>query len=356
MLELEMLPAREGDCLLLTYGHPESPRRVLIDGGRSATYVDLKTRLNQLPEAQRNFELVVVTHVDRDHIEGILAMLKDPARPIQFKDFWFNGYHHLIGDTVESFGARQGEMLSTEILIQRLPWNLAFKGKSVETRSGLPSVELEGGLKLTILSPNRDKLEALVPRWEAECAEAGLIPGALVVPRSDLPAGLEAFGSFKIETAADEPFEKDPSKPNGSSIALLAEYEGKRLLLTGDAHADLLADSIQPLAQRAGGRLALDAFKLSHHGSAGNTSRTLLDLISCGTYLISTNGSIYSHPDRNALARVVRYGDREKEFVFNYETPQTSFWRNNVWQTKHGYRTRYASPGESGSVKLSFSV
>src|SRR3989442_1739975 len=140
-------------------------------------------------------------------------------------------------------------MLTTEILKQRLPWNLAFKGKSVETRKELPTIELEGNLKLTILSPNREKLEALIPKWEAGCAEAGLIPGSPAA-RSDLSDGLEAFGSFKIETAAEEPFKKDSSKPNGSSIALLVEYEDKRLLLAGDAHADLLAESIQPLVQK----------------------------------------------------------------------------------------------------------
>lgn len=347
-----MLPAREGDCLILTYGHPEKPRRILIDGGRAGTYTELKARLSQLPENERDFELVVVTHVDRDHIEGILSMLKDPARPIKFRDLWFNGYHHLLNDTVESFGPRQGELLSTEILRQQLPWNKEFKGKSIETREGLSPVELEDDLKLTILSPNRQKLEALIPKWEADCAEAGLIPGAAPV-RSDLPEGFERFGSFKIDTAASEAFVKDSSKPNGSSIALLLEYEDKRLLLAGDAHADILMESIKPLAERAGGKLPIDAFKVSHHGSDGNTSHELLDLISCPCYLISTNGSIYSHPDRNALARIVKFGEKEKELVFNYDTEQTSFWKNPGWQNNYGYTTRYPSSGQFGA-KLQF--
>lgn len=350
MFELEMLPAREGDCLIFTYGHPDTPHRILVDGGRAATYADLRTALSRLPEKQRIFDLVVVTHVDRDHIEGILAMLEDGNRPIQFRDLWFNGYHHLHNETVESFGPRQGELLTTAILKQRLPWNLAFKGKSIETRNEPNPIELDGDLKLTILSPNRKKLEALIPTWEADCAEAGLIPGSPSA-RSDLPDGLEAFGSFKIEKAAAETFQKDSSKPNGSSIALLVEYEDKRVLLAGDAHADLITASIQPLAQATGGRLSLDAFKVSHHGSAGNTSRELLDLISCGKYLISTNGSIYSHPDKNTLARIVQFGDKEKEFVFNYETTETTFWRG--LQDDYGYRTRYP-PGENGTIKLTF--
>ncbi|HXD29742.1 MAG TPA: hypothetical protein VN643_01405 [Pyrinomonadaceae bacterium] len=351
MLELEMLPAREGDCLLLTYGHPDSPHRILIDGGRTATYADLKTRLSQLPEKQRDFELVVVTHVDRDHIEGILAMLEDPTRPITFRDFWFNGYHHLLGENVESFGPRQGELLTSAILNQRLPWNRAFNGKSIETGSQLPVIELEGGLTLTILSPDRKKLEALIDKWETDCAEAGLIPGS-PSPRSDLPDGLESFGRFSLEAAAEEPFKKDSSKPNGTSIALLLEYEGKKILLAGDAHSDLLEESIRPLAQAAGGRLSLDAFKVSHHGSSSNTSRELLDLISCDAYLISTNGSIYSHPDRSMLARIIRFGNQEKKLVFNYQSPETGFWNNAAWQPRYGYQTRFPAQGEDGWIKL----
>jgi beta-lactamase superfamily II metal-dependent hydrolase len=353
MFELEMLPAREGDCLLLTYGHPDSPRRILIDGGRAVTYADIKTRLERLPEGQRDFELLVVTHVDRDHIEGVLAMLEDSVRPVRFRDIWFNGYHHLLDDSVESFGPRQGEKLSTAILKQRLPWNRAFNGRAVETRAGFPAVELDGDLKITVLSPSREKLEALIEKWVDDCAEAGLIPGSSS-ERRDLPDDEDAFGGFSIADASKEPFQKDTSRPNGSSIALLVEYEGRRLLLAGDAHADLLAESIRPLAREAGGRLPLDAFKLSHHGSAANTSSELLDLISCRNYLISTNGSIHGHPDKVALARVIRSGDAERELIFNYETPGTSFWNNSVWQNKHKYGTRYPLPGENGTVKLSF--
>ena len=47
---IEMLPAREGDCLVLVYGQRERPRRVLIDGGRKATYRTVKARFAGLPE------------------------------------------------------------------------------------------------------------------------------------------------------------------------------------------------------------------------------------------------------------------------------------------------------------------
>lgn len=71
VFRLDMLPAREGDCLILTYGDTASPRRVMIDTGRKGTYRDIKKSLAAIPPALREFELLIVSHVDRDHIEGV---------------------------------------------------------------------------------------------------------------------------------------------------------------------------------------------------------------------------------------------------------------------------------------------
>lgn len=347
MFQIEMLPAREGDCLLLTYGQAGHERRVLIDGGRAATYDDLKTRLNRLSDKEREFELLIVTHVDRDHIEGVLKLLEDPARPVAFRDIWFNGYNHLKDATFEEFGAVQGERLTTAIREQQLPWNKTFGGKAVEIDPEFKPIQLEGGLSLTVLSPDRGKLEALIPQWEKECKDADLIPGAPPSP-PEIPPGFEAFGGIKIDDLAIEEFNTDHSKANGSSIALLAEYDGKRVLLAGDAHADRLENSLQTLAAQEGGRLRLDAVKVSHHGSAHNTSQQVLDLISCPTYLVSTNGSTFRHPDKTAIARLISFGGAAKELVFNYSTNETLLWNNRTWMRKHGYMTRYPAANENG--------
>ncbi|MGA2686701.1 MAG: hypothetical protein ABSE85_01395, partial [Candidatus Korobacteraceae bacterium] len=171
-------------------------------------------------------------------------MLEDSVRPVQFRDIWFNGYHHLRGETIEAFGAVQGERLTSAILRNHLPWNRAFGGKSIECRGIRPVAKtLAGGLKLTLLSPNRKKLESLVPVWEKSCREAGLIPG-VKARRAEAARGLESFGHIDIDKLAALPFQEDHSEPNGTSIALLAEYRNKRLLLAADAHPDLLEESL----------------------------------------------------------------------------------------------------------------
>jgi glyoxylase-like metal-dependent hydrolase (beta-lactamase superfamily II) len=77
MFDVEMLPAREGDCLWLRYGDSKNIKQILIDGGRAATAKALKKRFAALPPKERVFELLIITHVDRDHIEGVLKIIED---------------------------------------------------------------------------------------------------------------------------------------------------------------------------------------------------------------------------------------------------------------------------------------
>lgn len=347
IFRVEMLPAREGDCVVLTYGDAEYPRRILVDGGRAATYRTVRGRFLQLPEAERTFELLIVSHVDRDHIEGAVAMLEDPASPVQFRDVWFNSYDHLRDPEVEAFGAVQGERLTAALRHRPSLWNEAFQGRSVEIRPGEP-VALEGGLEIALLSPDREKLESLIPVWENECRKAGLIPG-IAARRPAPPEGLERFGRVDIDELASQPFTPDRAEPNGSSIAVLATYGGRRVLLAADAHADRLIESVRPLAAAEGGRLRLDALKLPHHGSKFNVSSELLDLVFCPRYLVSTNGSYFDHPDAVAIARVIKHGGDHPQIIFNYRSDEALLWNNPRWQQRFGYRTTYPSPGENGT-------
>src|SRR5688572_1883120 len=92
-LALEVLPAEEGDCLLLTCRANEKAHHVLIDGGTPATAARLRARLERLPD--RHLDLLVVTHIDTDHIGGMVRLLRDPGFDFTIDDVWFNGFQHL---------------------------------------------------------------------------------------------------------------------------------------------------------------------------------------------------------------------------------------------------------------------
>ncbi len=331
MFEIQMLPADEGDCLLLTYGPKTRSHRVLIDGGTPATFKRLKRYLlGKLPAGERHFELLIVTHIDQDHIGGILPLLRSKDLGVTFGDIWFNGWEHLAPRPTDLLGPRQGDLLGNLLSARNtLPWNEAFQGGSVVVPKSrpLPVHVLPGGLKLTLLSPRWSELKALDKSWMEETFKAGRIPGEDPEHpgrRTEMLGELLGRAS-RLSLLARERFYPDEASANGSSIAVLAEYEGKRALLSGDAFAPVLAEGIRRLPGFKG-KLPLDAFKLPHHGSRANLSPELLSLVTCSRYLISTSGKRFKHPDKAAISRILEKGPAEVELCFNYESSTTRGW------------------------------
>jgi beta-lactamase superfamily II metal-dependent hydrolase len=341
-LTIEMLPAREGDCLLVTYHDGKKPRRILIDGGRKATYKALRARLEQLPAKERTFELFVITHVDRDHIEGALELLSDPERPVKFKDVWFNGYKHLIDPeaTKEDFGPVQGEKL-TQILLNGI-WNKAFKRKAAYVKAKPITIQLDGGMSLTVISPDQDKLAKLAPVWEAECKKAGLHPTKKLPTSAD---GIEDFGAIDVDALAASAFSDDGAEANGSAIGLIATFGKAKVMFAADCHVDRQLASLEAISP--GKKLKLSALKVAHHGSEHNISDALLKKLDCPRYLISTNGSQFKHPTRSAIARIAKHGGAAKEIIFNYRSEFTKIWDSDAMATKYGYTAVYPADKKS---------
>jgi len=341
---VEMVPAAHGDSLWIEYGDARATHRVLVDCGTEDTAGYLRGRVEALPKKDRFLELFVMTHIDADHIGGALPFFKAVRAGLTFGDVWFNGWRQLSG----TLGPRQGEMFTTAIEDFRLVWNGWQDGGSIAVRGGaLPQHELPGGLHLTLLSPTSVQLGKLAPVWARELRRAGLEPGARVDYSKFLRGSPST--STDVDALAEAPFRPDAAPANGSSIALLAEFGGASVLLGADAHAPVLAESIRKLlASRGVPRLALAAFKLPHHASQNNLSRELLELLDCQRYLVSTNGDHFSHPDREAIARVIKYSAEKPSLHFNYRTRFNEVWDRPDLREKHGYTAHYPAEGKAG--------
>jgi beta-lactamase superfamily II metal-dependent hydrolase len=344
--DIEMLPAGHGDALWIEYGDANVCHRVLVDCGTQQTGPDLLRRIEQLPDNARRLELFVMSHIDADHIGGALRFLGAVQQGLRIDDTWFNGWRHVSG----SLGARQGEMFSTAIQDLELRWNDWREGQAIVIDSDpLPVCQLPGGMKLTLLSPQPAELKKLAPVWTRELKRYGLEPGS----RVDYSRFLRGTPSTStdVESLAAEPFSGDAGAPNGSSIALLAEYGNAAALLGADAYAPVLAASIKRLLQNSGqARLKLDAFKVAHHGSRNNLSNDLLDLVACPRYLLSTNGDHFYHPDRQAVARIIEHGGERPSLYFNYRTRYNEVWGGAQLQEQYAYTAHFPADAGSGSV------
>lgn len=399
MFRLEMLPARCGDCLLLEYGPPGASRLVVIDGGLGETAAVLWSRLESL-RAERGqdnleIELLVVTHIDNDHIVGIIELLEAAHPTLTIHDIWFNGRPQLMGlpaaqsgaaaaahggaglpadllggdegdegtaalpTPADLLGPRQGDALSGLLAARKLPWNahLLWQGRAIMVgeQAPLPVITLAGDLRLTVLGPSFPRLYKLCQSWLDVLGGSDEAPAAASGGPADLLGRSDAWPPSWSDAVAG-----DTSAANGSSIMLLAEHEGRAILLAGDGYAPDLTRALERLRQERGlgeKRLPLQAFKLAHHGSAKNLDAAVLGQVDCSRYLISTDGSTHKHPDHLALLRILRHAPCRPEFLFNYEAPTTAPWRDGradvVGQGFQNYATRFpAQPGEGLSIDV----
>jgi glyoxylase-like metal-dependent hydrolase (beta-lactamase superfamily II) len=78
---LEALQAAHGDSLILHYGPLTNPRFILVDGGPKGIFkASLQPRLMEIHAARGGgvleIRLMMVSHIDDDHITGILDFTK----------------------------------------------------------------------------------------------------------------------------------------------------------------------------------------------------------------------------------------------------------------------------------------
>jgi hypothetical protein len=352
-ITVDVLPALRGDALWIECHRPhERPWRLLFDGGMPGTWPLLRERVLALGEGERVIDLAVVSHIDSDHIGGMLPLLAATDLGVTFGDIWFNGLTQLPEPgTGATRSVAEGESLvkllsAAAKSAKPLPWNRAFAGRAAMT-AGDGAAELvdhPGEPAITLLSPTPKRLLALRKKWAAELER--LQRGEAAEPAAP-PAPPAPLGD--LAALAATPTNRDGSEANGSSIAFLLEHGGASCLLAADAFVPVLGAALTTLANERGGHpLELDVFKLSHHGSKGNVNEALLALAPARTYVVSTNGDRFHHPDDVALARVATGSPAGAAIAFNYETPATLRWAEDQLCSAHDYTATYPAAGGAG--------
>jgi hypothetical protein len=330
-LAITVLPASHGDSIIIEAGSDkQDPFRILIDGGPADCYCSnqgfkqtfgpLHSTLTALSSRTNALDLVVLTHVDSDHIGGLLkAYEHDSVLPIFGKDVWFNSGRVIaqqLGNGMEPDGSvltlqkgtsdrltsiAQGVALD-DLLDQAgvSPRQLRVAGQKIEFRHG----------EIQILSPEQDQLRTLLAKWEKE------------KPDSLTSAHSNDYKSSLDDLLQRDKFEEDKSVHNGSSIAFLISSGDAKALFLGDAFPSTICASLRKLGYSEENPLHVGACKVSHHGSKGNTSAEFLSLARCDQFIISTDGSRHGLPNKVTLARIMDLAPQSK-ILFNYPSLKT---------------------------------
>jgi beta-lactamase superfamily II metal-dependent hydrolase len=355
IFNVHILPAHRGDSFWIEYGRANDPCRILIDGGITQTGREHLKHMVGALRTPAQFELLVVTHIDLDHIQGVIELLENLPPGVSFKEIWFNGWDQLKHSGLEPLGIKEGIRLS-EVLEQNhaSAWNASAEGRAIalDENDGVVDYIFGDDMKVMVLAPTRVQLAKLRDDWRAVlkqfCADEQL------EAQGREPAsieGLEPMGPIDVPLLAQSRFKEDDTIPNGSSIALALEFADKRLLMLADAYPSVVAQSIRSIS--TGGRYPVDAVKLPHHGSRNNTDRGLVQSLSAPIWVFSSNGaSNTKHPHREAVARVLHDSDGLERLVFNYKTSFNDVWDDADLKQEHGYDTCYGNGKSPVIVRL----
>jgi len=374
MLRVKMYPARNGDAFLVQ----ASGSHLLIDAGYASTFNDhILKDLREMASAGDALDLVICTHIDKDHIGGMLEFLSangpQAARSIiAVKEVWHNSLRSLpsapgapgapdsksdrqlleaiqrrgfllppaAGPAANPISAKQGSSLATLLKHERYLWNSGDGSRCIT--SDRPPHPLPNGVQVQLVGPPIARLQELRSWWLTQMRKLSYRGGAAVdalvedayemlcaSTREPTPATMKTISSGDSKTLLNL-HAPDISPTNGSSIAFVIESEGKRLLFLGDAWAE---DIVAELQRHRGDHAPqmFDAIKVSHHGSKHNTSVDLLSLIDAPVFLVSSNGSSHNHPDFEVLAEIVdRPAPFSRTIHFNYETSASTRLRSHA--------------------------
>ena len=375
---LDVLRARKGDCLMLHFGAEDDPHLMLIDGGPSDVYKPfLKPRLQEIHQSRELDErdplpvdVVMVSHVDDDHIKGILDLTKEqrgnnPDLRLDVTSLWHNSFDDLLrtkpdelvagfgtasvetsaaageaaidsGSVLASFGARMlnsdaeiedEDMHQTVEVLSSIPqgralrddakalgWkpNDKFKGKLILATETAKAVML-GDMKVTVVGPMQPELLALQEQHDE------WLRAQKEKKKKSPEAALSAF--------------VDPSIPNLSSIVVLAELGGKSMLLTGDARGDKILEGMELAELLEAGKKHVDLLKVPHHGSDNNMETSFFERVTAEHYVFSGDGE-HGNPERTTLQMLLdaRGDDAGYTIHLTYPVAEIDVGRKADWE------------------------
>lgn len=293
-MSIEILQAGTGDSIWLSH----NKINIVIDGGKSTTAI--RARYDRMfPD--ESIDLLVVSHIDSDHIAGVIALvkhMKERGETHRLKQVWFNfpkkedAYEYSVGEG--------NELTSLLFEIDGLCWNN-------NTSELLGSTIEVGDIKLHVLAPDYDVADEFKPKE----------PDELGVRTDDWHIDLRTL----IDNVDDD--DLDEGGPNSQSIVILTECEGKKVLLPGDSTPEELCNALKNYNYINESPLELDFMKLPHHGSTRNITKNILDEVTCSNFIISTKkNKKYCFPNKETIAKLIRYrecADKAINVYFNYQ-------------------------------------
>lgn len=369
-MKLRIFQSDKGDCLLL---EGTESGRVLCDGGMAASMRrHVRAELSKLRDNNLKLDYVYVSHIDQDHISGVLQLLEDELewslfdyhrqaggtpirkpkipRPPEIGGIWHNAFRDQIGknagDIEDLLAAAAPALLATSvpelvdlgeemqqiavsipeaikvsqyaspkllnIPVNRLPGSNEDP-KLLMYRAGQETFDV-GSMRFTIIGPTREELELLRKGWNNFLRD---IDNRKKISdlRAEIKRKVDVFGQEAFDLRAWNGIEdfKGVTTPNIASLMFMVEEGERRLLLTGDSQQDIILKGLQLAGFLDDGYCHVDVLKVQHHASEHNVDENFCRRVSADHYVFCGNGS-HGNPEPIVIRQIYdsRMGPKSK--------------------------------------------
>lgn len=313
MYELDFLPVesedgggtKSGDAIAGRFWLPDgSPRTLVVDAGYSAIGEDIVDHIRSFYGTER-VDLVVSTHPDADHLNGLLHVLED----MDVGELLVHQpRNHLAPDEVKFFS----NIEKVDAVIK------AAVSRGVTVTEPFVGLTRWDGL-FRILGPSIGYYETLIAQHvtaertgTADKIRAAKALTAALAKGSDLLHRVLDY--LPIETLEENP---ETSSRNNTSTVIFVSDAQNRILLTGDAGVPALSRAADEYERLIGSfrTTSLDVLQVPHHGSRHNMSPSLLDRVvgpkgsaSNVQAIISSAKASSKHPSPKVTNALLRRG------------------------------------------------
>ncbi|MRT12973.1 MBL fold metallo-hydrolase [Enterobacteriaceae bacterium RIT711] len=342
-------PDSSGDSILVrTINNDDTESVMLVDGGFSGTAVDIKNFMSKHYNSSV-IDNMVLTHVHQDHISGLISLIRNDE--VTVKKLWaifpWDFTNELIN--LEYFKSRS----SANYLFHELKRNFP-KLKELE------DIAVEKGIKIKtpfagamigdfrVLSPTKEFYFENISSSQKTAAKNNsddFVESVNSVSKGvnsvidTIKEAVSKYACWGHEVLTEE----DTDAENNNSVVLYSELCGTKILLTGDAGKSALNQVVAYLKQY--GEIAIDIFKVPHHGSRHNLSLDILDSL-FGPKIASQKDCM------EKFTAVVSAAKNDKKHPRNVIVRALMHRGAKVYTTKNGWHRQYKNTDKRpGAVK-----
>lgn len=370
MIQIRCFNAGAGESFHLYF--PEEKFNILIDGGFFKTYDnEIKDSLLEIKDRGEVLDLLIVTHMCKDHINGIIKLIKEnssnsESKIIQIKEVWFNSYFNSNSKKIKItlpkeiekkinriFPYYMGEEYIGDIGINQLKdlGNLILEGKYNVNMEPLQVDTVKNlnrkGIMFKFLSPTQETLKELETNFSSVIGEyekdlcdkyseslVGFFERYISSLNEEPEEHRGNISNSSIEDLARSESDEDDSLSNKGSLAFVIEYRGKKLMFLGDSYQRIYLKSLKEHYSNLE-EVEFDLIKLSHHGSKHNNHSNFFELIRARNFLIATDGSgKHEHPDKETIAKLIIDHQNESKIILNCKNESHNRWLRRLKDNK----------------------